>query len=242
MEQMTALLEVKALRIAYGKVEAVHGISLNVLPGEIVACVGANGAGKTTTLKAVSGLLRPQSGRIAFNGREISGLRAHEIVKLGISHVPEGRRTFPDLTVLENLRMGGYARCRSSDFNDALERIFGYFRRLSERSKQLAGTLSGGEQQMLSIGRALISGPTLLLVDEPSFGLAPQVVDEIAEILLEINASENVSVLLVEQNTTMAFSISDRTYVFENGEIVFSAPSDLAAQDPHVQQAYLGID
>ena len=235
------MLELNDLRVAYGRVEVVHGISLSIGQGKIACCVGSNGAGKTSTLKAISGLVRPSGGKVLFDGRDISRLSPHEIVRLGISHVPEGRRIFKDLTVRENLRMGAYSRCIAPSFDAAIDRVYAYFPRLRERQKQLAGTLSGGEQQMLSIGRALISGPRLLLVDEPSFGLAPLIIEEIARILEDINSSEGVSVFLVEQNVSMAFAISDHTWVMENGEIVLSGESQQVAEDPHVRHAYLGL-
>jgi branched-chain amino acid transport system ATP-binding protein len=235
------LLQLRDVRIFYGKIEAVKGISLTVADGEIVSLVGSNGAGKTTTLRAISGLLHPTAGAILFQGNDLTRSRAHHTVRFGISHVPEGRRIFPQLSVEENLRMGAYLRCAESNFDAALRRIFARFPRLEERRGQLAGTLSGGEQQMLSIGRALISGPRLLMLDEPSFGLAPMIVSEIAQIIAEINREHGVSILLVEQNTTMAFSVSSRTYVMENGEIVLAGPTEAMAADPHVKEAYLGI-
>lgn len=234
------MLELKDVRIAYGKVEAVKGVSLRVDEGEIVALVGSNGAGKSTTLKAISGLVRPSAGQISFRGQDLGRMKPHETVALGISHVPEGRRLFPEMTVLENLRMGAYLRWAIATAEAAMERVFIRFPRLKERKKQLAGTLSGGEQQMLSIGRALISGPKVLMLDEPSFGLAPLVVEEIAEIVQEINRDEGVTVLLVEQNAAMAFDLSRRAYVMENGAIVLSGPSAEVAANPHVQEAYLG--
>jgi branched-chain amino acid transport system ATP-binding protein len=235
------MLELVDLRVSYGKIEVVHGISLSVAEGEIASFVGSNGAGKTTTLKAISGLVRPSSGKVLFRRRDISRLKPHEIVCLGISHVPEGRRVFKELTVLENLRMGAYSRCMETTLTAAMERIYTYFPRLKERQKQLAGTLSGGEQQMLSIARALISGPALLMVDEPSFGLGPLIVEEISRIVEEINHSEGLTVFLVEQNVNMAFAISQQTYVMENGEIVLSGESHKVAEDPHVRYAYLGL-
>jgi branched-chain amino acid transport system ATP-binding protein len=235
------VLELRDVRIAYGKVEAVKGISLTVTDGEIVSLVGSNGAGKTTTLRAISGLLHPMAGAILFQGHDLTRSRAHRVVGFGISHVPEGRRIFPHLSVEENLRMGAYLRCAEPSFHAALRHIFARFPRLEERRRQLAGTLSGGEQQMLSIGRALISGPRLLMLDEPSFGLAPMIVSEIAHIIADINREQGVTILLVEQNTTMAFSVSSRTYVMENGEIVLAGSTEAIATDPHVKEAYLGI-
>jgi len=234
------MLELEDVRIAYGKVEAVKGISLSVREGEIVSLVGSNGAGKSTTLRAISGLLRPKSGRLSFQSHDLGRLKPHEVVRLGISHVPEGRRLFPLLTVQENLRMGAYLRCAEATVERAMERVFERFPRLRERRRQLAGTLSGGEQQMLSIGRALISGPTLLMLDEPSFGLAPLIVKEIAEIVHEINQDGRVTVLLVEQNAGMAFSVSSRAYVMENGEIALTGNSQDVAGNPHVREVYLG--
>jgi branched-chain amino acid transport system ATP-binding protein len=234
------MLEIVDLRVSYGKVETVHGISLTVPARAIVSFVGSNGAGKTTTLRSISGLVKPRAGKILFKGKDISQFKAHDTARLGISHVPEGRRVFREMTVAENLRMGAYWRCANPKIEYAMERMFAYFPRLKERQKQLAGTLSGGEQQMLSIGRALISGPTLLMVDEPSFGLAPMIVDEIARIVTEINRWEGLTVLLVEQNVQMAFAVSQHTYVMENGAIVLSGESKTVAQNPRVQSAYLG--
>jgi branched-chain amino acid transport system ATP-binding protein len=236
------MFEVDNLKVSYGKIEAVKGISLHVDPGEIVSFVGSNGAGKTTTLRAASGMLRASGGAIRFEGREITRLKPHEIVRLGISHVPEGRRLFRELTVIENLRMGAYLRQVDARLDDAIERIFTYFPRLKERQSQLGGTLSGGEQQMLSLGRALISGPKFLMIDEPSFGLAPLVVEEISRIVLDISRNQRLTVLLVEQNVQMAFAVSQRAYVMENGSIVLSGRSDEVAKNPHVRTAYLGFD
>lgn len=234
------MLELEDVRIAYGKVEAVKGISLSVREGEIVSLVGSNGAGKSTTLRAISGLLKASSGRLSFQTHDLGRLKAHEVVRLGISHVPEGRRLFPLLTVQENLRMGAYLRCADTTVERAMDRVFERFPRLRERRRQLAGTLSGGEQQMLSIGRALISGPTLLMLDEPSFGLAPLIIQEIAKIVHEINQGGGVTVLLVEQNASMAFSVSSRAYVMENGKIALSGNSEEVAGNPYVREVYLG--
>jgi branched-chain amino acid transport system ATP-binding protein len=236
------MFELDDLKVSYGKVEAVRGISLHVDQGEIVSFVGSNGAGKTTTLRAASGMLRASGGAIRFQGRDITRLKPHEIVRLGISHVPEGRRVFRELTVMDNLRMGAYLRRIDARLDDAIEQIFTHFPRLKERRGQLGGTLSGGEQQMLSLGRALISGPKFLMIDEPSFGLAPLVVEEISRIVLDISRNQGITVLLVEQNVQMAFAVSQRTYVMENGCIVLSGRSDEVARNPHVRTAYLGLD
>jgi branched-chain amino acid transport system ATP-binding protein len=234
------MLDLEDVHIAYGKVEAVKGIFLKVEDREIVSLIGSNGAGKTTTLRAISGLLHPSAGYIRFGGCDITRSSASRAVALGISQVPEGRRIFPLLTVEENLRMGAYRRCAARSFASALRRIFERLPRLEERRRQLAGTLSGGEQQMLSIARALISGPRLIMLDEPSFGLAPMVVTEIAHIIADINRDHGVAVLLVEQNTTMAFVLSTRTYVMENGVIVLAGRTNEVAQNSNVRRAYLG--
>lgn len=235
-----SLLELRNVHISYRNVEAVHGISVDVGQGEIVTLLGANGAGKTTTLKAISGLLRPRSGSICMDGRDISQLPAHEIVNLGISHVPEGRHVFPTLTVEENLKLGAYKnRHDHALVADGISKAYRLFPRLEERRAQLAGTLSGGEQQMLAIARGLMSGPRILLLDEPSLGLAPKLVQEIFRVIREIN-SDGVSILLVEQNARMALRISDRAYVLETGRITLSGPAEELSQDARVQLAYLG--
>jgi branched-chain amino acid transport system ATP-binding protein len=234
------LLEVRDLRVSYGNIEALHGTSLEVGPGEIVALLGANGAGKTTMLRTISGLIRPRAGQIAFDGRPLNGLDTHRIVALGIGHVPEGRRMFGTLTVEENLRLGGYLM--RSDVG-ALERRIGElyetFPRLRERRGQLAGTLSGGEQQMLAIARALMLKPRLVLLDEPSMGLAPKLVRAIFSMIADI-CTEGTSVLLVEQNVRQALRISHRAYVLESGSMALSGTSSELARDARVRSAYLG--
>lgn len=234
------LLEVRDLRVSYGNIEVLHGISLDVGPGEIVALLGANGAGKTTTLRTISGLIRPRAGQIALSGRPLTGLQAHQIVALGIGHVPEGRRMFGVLTVEENLRLGGYLLRRDAA---ALERrvavLYETFPRLGERRGQLAGTLSGGEQQMLAIARALMLKPRLVLLDEPSMGLAPKLVRAIFGMIADI-CTEGTSVLLVEQNVRQALRIAHRAYVLESGSVALSGASRDLAQDSRVRTAYLG--
>lgn len=233
------MLEVTDLHVYYGGIHAVKGISFTVNEGEIVTLVGANGAGKTTTLRTISGLLRGRSGKITFEGKDITRIPAHRIVQEGISHVPEGRRVFPDLTVMENLELGAYLRKDKSKVKADVDRVFQLFPRLKERRQQPAGTLSGGEQQMLAIGRGLMSAPRLLLLDEPSMGLAPLLVREIFEIIKEINA-QGVTVLLVEQNARMALDMADQAYVIENGRVVLSGPAQSIANNDKVRQAYLG--
>ena len=234
------MLEVRELHVRYGHVVAVNGVSLAVADGEIVAVIGPNGAGKTSTLRAISGLVRPSAGRIIFNGTDISGWKAHRVVALGLSHAPEGRRLFPHMTVLENLKMGAYLRGNGAAVERALEEVTARFPRLAERRHQRAGTLSGGEQQMLAIGRALMAEPRMLVLDEPSFGLAPMVVKEIGRIIEAINRDRKVAVLLVEQNARMALSISSRTYVMETGKVVLDGLSASLRESPHVKAAYLG--
>lgn len=231
------LLEIEDLRVCYGRIEALHGVTLEVAEGEVVTLLGANGAGKTTTLRTISGLLRPTTGSIVFDGQRIDGRRAHQIVGLGIGHVPEGRRIFPRMSVLENLEMGAYAR-RSTD-HAVLDRIFHLFPVLAERRGQDGGTLSGGEQQMLAIGRALMSRPRLLLLDEPSMGLAPLVVSRIFDIIREINA-DGTTVLLVEQNAAQALRLAQRGYVLETGTVVMTDAAATLLSDDRVRAAYLG--
>ncbi len=234
------LLELDDVHVHYGKVEALKGVSLEVGEGEVVALIGANGAGKTTTLKTISGVRPVSSGRIRFQGRDLLGVPAHERVRLGISQAPEGRRIFPGMTVLENLEMGTYVRKGGKDGFDAdLERVFGLFPRLAERQRQPGGTMSGGEQQMLAIGRALMARPRVLLLDEPSMGLAPRLVTQIFEIVSEIN-SQGTTVLLVEQNAVQALQRADRAYVMETGQVVKSAPARDLLDDAEVRAAYLG--
>jgi branched-chain amino acid transport system ATP-binding protein len=232
------MLKVTDVHVYYDAIHALKGVSFVVGKGELVTLLGGNGAGKTTTLKAVSGLLRPRLGTIALEGTLLETLEPHEIVRRGVAHVPEGRKMFPRFTVLENLRIGGYSRARS-ELGHELEFVFEMFPRLKERQKQYAGTLSGGEQQMLAIGRALMANPKLLLLDEPSMGLAPKIVEQILEKIREINRA-GVTVLLVEQNAAMALAISHRGYVLETGSVtVQGAAGELAGNDL-VRQAYLG--
>jgi branched-chain amino acid transport system ATP-binding protein len=232
------MLEVRDLHVYYDNIEALKGVSFSVSKGEIVTLLGANGAGKTTTLKTISGLLRPRRGRIELEGRALERTEPHEIVKLGVAHVPEGRKIFPRLTVLENLQAGAYTR-RGRSIRDDLDLVFALFPRLKERRRQFAGTLSGGEQQMLAIGRGLMARPKLLLLDEPSMGLAPLLVKQIFATIGVINR-EGVTVLLVEQNAAMALAISQRGYVLETGRVILEGRStDLAVND-QVRQAYLG--
>jgi branched-chain amino acid transport system ATP-binding protein len=234
-----ALLELQDLRVKYGAVEALKGITLDVEEGEIVTLLGANGAGKSTTLRSISGLLRPAGGRIVFDGKPLDTLPPHEVVGIGIGHVPEGRRIFPRMSVLENLEMGAYRQ--KSPGQDVLDRVFDLFPVLAERKGQDGGTLSGGEQQMLAIGRALMSRPRLLLLDEPSMGLAPLFVAKIFEILSAINA-DGTTVLLVEQNAAQALKLASRGYVLETGSIVMSDDADALLSDDRVRKAYLGED
>ncbi|MCG6796022.1 ABC transporter ATP-binding protein [Geobacillus sp. YHL] len=233
------MLKVEAIDVFYGNIHALKGVSLEVNKGEIVTLIGANGAGKTTLLKTISGLLRPKNGDIVYEGASIAGKAAQTIVKQGISHVPEGRRVFANMTVEENLELGAFLRKDKEGIQQDFAKVFQLFPRLEERRKQLAGTLSGGEQQMLAIGRALMARPKLLLLDEPSMGLAPLLVKTIFRIIQEINES-GTTILLVEQNAHMALSIADRAYVIESGRVVLSgAASELQASE-QVKQAYLG--
>lgn len=233
-------LEVKDLRVHYGKIEAIKGISFTVNQGEIVSLIGANGAGKTTTLKTISGLRNVSSGSITFDGTDISKLAAHERVDLGISQAPEGRGIFPGMTVLENLEIGKFNRKdRKTEMNEDLEKVYTLFPRLKERIGQSGGTLSGGEQQMLAIGRALMARPKVLLLDEPSMGLAPQMIANIFRIITEIN-KQGVTILLVEQNAQQALQRADRAYILETGNIVKDAKALDLLNDPAVRAAYLG--
>jgi branched-chain amino acid transport system ATP-binding protein len=233
------LLEVKDLNVYYGAIHALQGLSFTLDEGEIVTLIGANGAGKSTTLKTVSGLLRPRSGDVILRGESIVTMPAQEIVRRGLIHVPEGRKIFAPLTVLENLEMGAYTRSDPEEIKSTMERVFRSFPRLKERLTQLGGTLSGGEQQMLAIGRGLMAQPRLLLLDEPSMGLAPILVEEIFAIIKEINGM-GVSVLLVEQNALMALSIANRAYVLQTGSIVTSGKAEDLLHNPDVMSAYLG--
>jgi branched-chain amino acid transport system ATP-binding protein len=234
------MLELKNLEVSYGAINALHSISLSVKAGSIVTLIGANGAGKTTTLKTISGLLKPRAGEILYDGKNISALPPHQIVQLGLSHVPEGRMIFANLTVLENLRMGAYLQRDKAAIRRELEFVFATFPRLKEREQQIAGTLSGGEQQMLAIGRALMSKPKLLLLDEPSLGLAPLLVKTIFEKIVDINRQQGLTILLVEQNANLALEISHFAYVLETGKIVLSGDSVALRQNPQVKSAYLG--
>lgn len=233
------MLELKDIDVYYGAIQALKKLSLEVPAGEIVTLIGANGAGKTTTLKSISGLLRPRSGSISFEGQEIHKLAPEKIVGLGISQVPEGRRVFAQMSVHENLEMGAYLRRNKKEIRSDFELVFDRFPRLKERSRQVAGTLSGGEQQMLAMGRALMARPRLLLMDEPSMGLAPLLVKEIFSIIQLINQG-GTTILLVEQNANMALSIASRAYVLETGEIVLSGLARELMQSPEVKKAYLG--
>src|SRR3954471_3877166 len=237
MEVTAMLLQVDGLRVAYGGIEALRGVSFTVDEGEIVTLLGANGAGKTTTLRTVSGLLRPKSGAVTFDGQRIDTIAPHEMVRLGLGHVPEGRRIFPRMSVRKNLLMGAYHR--SDNLSPDIDRVFELFPVLRERSSQDGGTLSGGEQQMLAIGRALMSRPRLLLLDEPSMGLAPMIVARIFEIIKEIN-EQGTTVLLVEQNAAQALKLATRGYVLETGEIVMSDSASSLLADDRVRAAYLG--
>jgi len=233
------LLKVSNLNVHYGAIHAIKGISFEVNKGEIVSLIGANGAGKTTTLHTVSGLLKPTSGEFSFMGTKLNNMTADKIVKLGLAHVPEGRRIFSELTVQENLELGSFSVTDKEFIKKEYKHVLELFPRLSERKKQLAGTLSGGEQQMLAIGRALMSNPKMLLMDEPSMGLAPILVKEIFSIIKECN-NEGMTILLVEQNANMALSISNRAYVLETGKIVMSDDAKKLLGDENVKKAYLG--
>jgi len=235
-----ALLELKGVDALYGRIRALRDVTISVDKGEVVALIGSNGAGKTTTLRTISGLMHPPSGTITFDGRDISRLPAHEIVGLGICQSPEGRRLFPRMQVIDNLRMGAFLRKDAAGIHKDMERVFELFPRLKERTTQLAGTLSGGEQQMLAIGRALMSKPKLLMLDEPSLGLAPILIETIFQIVREINA-QGIPILLVEQNATKALEVANRAYVLETGSIVQTGSGKELLSSPDVQRAYLGI-
>ena len=234
-----ALLELRDVHTYYGNIHALKGISLTIEPGEIVTLIGANGAGKSTTLKTISGLLRPREGEIWFEGARLDGTPAHDIVTKGICQAPEGRRIFPRMTVRENLEMGAFRRTKGPELNGDFERVYGLFPRLKERITQNGGTLSGGEQQMLAIGRALMARPKVLLLDEPSMGLSPILVEQIFEIVKDINA-DGTTVLLVEQNALMALGIAKRGYILQTGEIVLHDSAERLMVNPEVQKAYLG--
>jgi branched-chain amino acid transport system ATP-binding protein len=235
-----ALLTIENLSVHYGAIQALHGVSIAVEPGEIVTLIGANGAGKSTTLRAVSGLVKPSGGTITFDERNLAGLAPHKILRLGLAQVPEGRGIFPNLTVDENLDLGAFARSDRKNVAGDLERVFALFPRLKERLDQRSGTLSGGEQQMLAIGRALLARPRLLLLDEPSLGLAPQLVQTIFKIIREINAS-GTTIFLVEQNAHMALRVAHRAYVLEVGSVVMQGDAKQLAESAEVKKAYLGI-
>ncbi len=234
------MLSVSDLHVSYGAIAALNGVSLEIPAGEIVTLVGSNGAGKTTLLRTISGLLRPKSGHIEFKGGDITRLPAHKIVALGLCHVPEGRMVFSNLTVDENLAMGAYLETDATRRARHLEFVFEMFPRLKERLKQVAGTLSGGEQQMLAIGRALMGNPKFLMLDEPSLGIAPRLVSTIFEKIVEINQTHGITVLLVEQNAHLALEISRHAYVLETGRIVLHGPSKGLRNDPQLKAAYLG--
>ena len=233
------LLNVSDLKVSYGAITALKGITLSVGKGEVVALIGANGAGKTSTLRAVSGMLKPQAGRITLRGENITGKKANELVPKGMAHAPEGRGVFPNLSVQENLDLGAYLRNDTAEIAKDLEKMFTLFPRLKERQKQMAGTLSGGEQQMLAISRALMSRPTLLLLDEPSLGLAPQVTQTIFQILRSVNA-EGMSILLVEQNAHLALGLAHWGYVLETGEIAMQGTGKALLASEEIRKAYLG--
>ena len=234
-----ALLEVKDLEVYYGVIKALKGISFTVNEGEVVTLIGANGAGKTTTLHAVTGLLEAKGGQVLYEGCDLTKVPAHKIVSLGMAHVPEGRHVFPDLSVMQNLKLGAYTRSDKAEIADTLNKVFDRFPRLLERKNQMAGTLSGGEQQMLAIGRALMSKPKILLMDEPSMGLSPIYVNEVFEIIKKVSA-DGVTVLLVEQNAKKALSIADRAYVIETGNIVMSGDAKELLNNDDIKKAYLG--
>ncbi len=234
-----AMLEIKDLEVYYGMIQAIKGISFEVNEGEVITLIGANGAGKTTTLHTISGLIAPKKGTIVFEGKEITKMPAHKIVSCGMAHVPEGRRVFASLSVLQNLKLGAYTRSSKEEIEESLEMVYARFPRLKERKNQLAGTLSGGEQQMLAMGRALMSKPRIILMDEPSMGLSPIFVNEIFDIIRQVSAG-GTTVLLVEQNAKKALSIADRGYVLETGKIVLTGKAEELLDDESVKKAYLG--
>ena len=234
-----AMLEVRDLQVYYGMIHAIKGISFDVNQGEVIALIGANGAGKTTTLHTITGLLAPKSGSVLFEGKDITKVPAHKIVSMGMAHVPEGRRVFAELSVYENLKMGAYTRKDKKEIEESLANVYKRFPRLEERKNQMAGTLSGGEQQMLAMGRALMSKPKIILMDEPSMGLSPIFVNEIFDIIRAVSES-GTAVLLVEQNAKKALSISDRAYVLETGTITMSGKAKDLLEDEAVKKAYLG--
>ncbi len=234
-----AMLEIKELEVYYGVIQAIKGISFTVNEGEVIALIGANGAGKTTTLQTITGMITPAAGEILFEGTDIAKIPGHKIVSMGMAHVPEGRRVFAELSVYENLKLGAYTRKDKNEVAETLERVYRSFPRLKERKNQLAGTLSGGEQQMLAMGRALMSKPKIVLMDEPSMGLSPILVEEIFNIIREISAG-GTTVLLVEQNAKKALAIADRAYVLETGKIVLSGDAEEMLNNDSIKKAYLG--
>ena len=234
-----AMLVVKDLEVYYGVIQAIKGISFEVNKGEVIALIGANGAGKTTTLHTITGLLSPKNGHVLFEGKDITKVPAHKIVSMGMAHVPEGRRVFAELSVYENLKMGAYTRSDKNEIEESLANVYKRFPRLEERKNQMAGTLSGGEQQMLAIGRALMSKPKINLMDEPAMGLSPILVNEIFDIIRSVSES-GTTVLLVEQNAKKALSIADRAYVLETGKIVLSGNAKELLEDDSIKKAYLG--
>ena len=234
-----AMLEVKDLEVYYGVIQAIKGVSFEVNQGEVIALIGANGAGKTTILHTVTGLLSPKKGQVFFEGKDITKVPAHNIVSRGMAHVPEGRRVFAELSVYENLKMGAYTRKDKSEIEESLENVYRRFPRLEERKNQMAGTLSGGEQQMLAMGRALMSKPKIILMDEPSMGLSPILVNEIFDIIQAVSES-GTTVLLVEQNAKKALAIADRAYVLETGNIVLEGKAKDLLEDDSIKKAYLG--
>lgn len=234
-----AMLEVKDIQVYYGMIQAIKGISFEVNEGEVIALIGANGAGKTTTLQTITGLIAPKYGEILFEGQDITKVPAHKIVSMGMAHVPEGRRVFAQLSVLDNLKLGAFTRKDKEEIEETLLRVYKRFPRLEERKNQMAGTLSGGEQQMLAMGRALMSHPKIILMDEPSMGLSPIFVNEIFDIIREVSES-GTTVLLVEQNAKKALSIADRGYVLETGNIVLEGDAKMLLDNDQVKKAYLG--
>lgn len=234
-----AMLEIRDLEVYYGMIQAIKGVSFEVNQGEVIALIGANGAGKTTILHTITGLLSPKKGSVIFEGKDITKIPAHKVVSLGMAHVPEGRRVFADLSVYENLKMGAFTRKNKNEFEEILRKVYDRFPRLEERKNQMAGTLSGGEQQMLAMGRALMSKPSIILMDEPSMGLSPILVNEIFDIIQEVSKS-GTTVLLVEQNAKKALSIADRAYVLETGKIVLDGKAEDLLNDDSIKKAYLG--
>ncbi|GFI08357.1 MAG: ABC transporter ATP-binding protein [Lachnospiraceae bacterium] len=234
-----AMLEIKDIEVFYGMIQAIKGVSFEVNEGEVIALIGANGAGKTTILHSITGLIAPKKGQILFEGQDITSTPAHKIVSMGMAHVPEGRRVFAQLTVLENLKMGAFTRKDKDEIEESMIRVYKRFPRLEERKNQMAGTLSGGEQQMLAMGRALMSRPRIILMDEPSMGLSPIFVNEIFDIIREVSEG-GTTVLLVEQNAKKALAIADRAYVLETGKIVLDGKAEDLLNDDSVKKAYLG--